>query len=520
MLAKRWTRWRGSCAAGLLIWAFAPLMAAHAQGVFNPPRLTQPSNADQSSQPAFSPGSHSPSDARLGDPSDANDGQPTSGRWSVLARSVEDRAIEYRQFGEGARQVLVVGPLDGETPTGVRLVELVADHLDRFPRRLNNTTVTLVRDPNPDGRFRRAAGNARGVLIDQNFATRAWRKAPSGGRWLSGRTPDSEPETRALIELLADVRPDRVVVVGTSRRVPELAYLGPAEAVARRMQREARLPLRRLDPAIEFGSLAAFAGERGLSAVLLRVPEEPAEASVWESYKRTLLAGMTFEPAEGDQDVVSAPVAAEPSQFSTSVAKSGGQLASLMAKKPVERPVATATRHDSGAKAPASPRAAPVLSAAELRLGGTVVPVPPVRRARDVRQSSKLNSRLNAPKPSGRATAGTSSGHSPLRSPGTAETRPSAAPFKSLGGSPGWRGVAPRPLTFSRPFANRQPAAVPLSAPTAVPQSGADGRKPALGGNDSATENTVQRLPPVDPNQRVSEPTSPAPIPFYPDTGY
>jgi hypothetical protein len=48
--------------------------------------------------------------------------------WNVVGRSVEDRVIEYRQFGQGERQVLVVGPLDGDTTAALALVELLGDH--------------------------------------------------------------------------------------------------------------------------------------------------------------------------------------------------------------------------------------------------------------------------------------------------------------------------------------------------------------------------------------------------------
>ncbi|HVW38473.1 MAG TPA: M14 family zinc carboxypeptidase, partial [Pirellulales bacterium] len=161
--------------------------------------------------------------------------------WQTLARSVENRVIEYCRFGEGDEHVLVVAPLAGDEYEGVELAERLASHLEQFPRRLDDTTVTIVRDPNPDGRFRRTAANARGVLIDQNFRTRHWRKTPHGDRWLSGKEPESEPETRALADLFDDLKPSRVVVLGSSRRPGVLNYAGPAEQLSLQVAELARM---------------------------------------------------------------------------------------------------------------------------------------------------------------------------------------------------------------------------------------------------------------------------------------
>jgi hypothetical protein len=527
MLAERWTRWRGSCLALLMVWtSSAP--AADALAVSNSSAAAQPSPAAQpqrpvqpqgpvpplgSAHPAVSAGASMP--AQSSDPA-RNDGlaEPAAGgRWSVLARSGEDRAIEYRQFGQGALQVLVVGPLEGDSTTGVRLVELLAEHLERFPRRLADATVTLVRDPNPDGRFRHAAGNARGVLIDQNFGTRAWRKAPAGGRWLSGRTPDSESETRALADLLADVRPDRVVVIGASHRLPELAFIGPAEAAGRRMEREARLPLGRIDPAVSYGSLAAFAGERGIGALVLRVPDGLADQTVWETYKRTLLSGMTFEPSEGDGQAAQAR-GGEAAPMSAPAAASGSKpsdrLASLTARKPVAATDAP-TRGDRLRREAVPETEGRVLSAAELRLGGTVVPVAPRRRERPPEGAGK-----------DRSAAGAGIATSPPRSVGATLASPprTVGPTEARGGSLGWRTIAPRPLSTSQPFANRQLAA-PRNLPAQVPAARLGNQRiPNASRANHPIDDAVERLPPVDPSQRAPQPTAPQPIPLYPETGY
>ena len=122
-----------------------------------------------------------------------------------MGRSLENRVIEYAQFGGGQHRVLVIGALRGNEPEGVALAQSLAEHLVRFPQRLDDLTVTIVRDPNPDGRIRRTSGNARGVELDRNFISSGWRSA-SDTSSTREQQPESEPETRVLADLMIDVR--------------------------------------------------------------------------------------------------------------------------------------------------------------------------------------------------------------------------------------------------------------------------------------------------------------------------
>lgn len=222
--------------------------------------------------------------------------------WEPLGRSLENRVIEFGQFGSGSRHVLVVGPLTGDSLHQLAVIDRLAAHLVRFPRSLTDTTVTIVRDPNPDGRAHRTAGNARGVHLDANFHTTRWRKIPEGNRWLSGREPESEPETRILVDLLADLKPDRIVIVAGAPRQAGLAFCGPAEAIARQVGIEARLRTGSIDPSAASGSLASYAGtERGIPTLVLQLAAAGPPDAMWAACKRALLC--TIGVAESDASV-------------------------------------------------------------------------------------------------------------------------------------------------------------------------------------------------------------------------
>ncbi|HEV3024793.1 MAG TPA: M14 family zinc carboxypeptidase, partial [Pirellulales bacterium] len=241
--------------------------------------------------------------ARTAAPVTSSD-SPISIAWEPLGRSVENRLVEFVQLGSGEHNVLVVPALEGNDPLGAELTQRLAAHLVRFPNWLNGLRLTIVRDPNPDGRIRRTAANAHGVEIDRNFRTQRWRRLPENNRWISGREPESEPETRMLADLVADIRPDRIVVLGTSQRQPWLGFSGPADAWARQVGGVLGATPQAIDPSAAPGSLPVYCGhDRGIASLVVRVPPGRGAERVWTDVKRAVLAAL----GSGSNDVASTP---------------------------------------------------------------------------------------------------------------------------------------------------------------------------------------------------------------------
>jgi len=233
--------------------------------------------------------------------------------WEPLGRSSENRLIEFVQLGQGEQDVLVIGAMAGDDAQSIGLAERLAAHLARFPTWLAGVKVTIVRDPNPDGRGRRTPGNAHGVEIDRNFHTLRWRKVSVNDRWISGREPESEQETRVLADLLADLKPRRIVVLSSSQLQLSLGSCGPAENWARQVGAELRSSPQPIDPALAPGSFAVLAGhDQGIATVVLRFPPGKEIERAWSEYKRALLAAVSAGSGGGPRDDSTAPAAALP----------------------------------------------------------------------------------------------------------------------------------------------------------------------------------------------------------------
>ncbi len=252
--------------------------------------------------------------------------------WRILAASSEGRPIEVAQFGTGKRQILIVGPLAGDQPGALGMVDKLAEYLAASRMPLPDVTLTLIRDLNPDGRVRRSRFNVRGVDLDRNFSTTNWQKLPEGNLWRSGPRPHSEAETRVLAAMIADLRPERIVTVNSAYDRAGLIWSGPGNDVARALADELGLPL--APPAAQpSGSLGAYAGdERNIPVLAFGVPAGAATLDNWSAYGRGLMtaaglaspeprrlptADLAPEPMPGS-DAPPAPIVHAPRELSPS----------------------------------------------------------------------------------------------------------------------------------------------------------------------------------------------------------
>lgn len=216
--------------------------------------------------------------------------------WQEVGRSVEGRPIYQVDFGTGDDVTLFFSCFHGaERSTPLFAFEFASLlHADSSLLK-DGKRVVIIPILNPDGFARGTRNNARGVDLNRNYPTANWGQQPEEGRRVDfGESPASEPETRLVLKLLAEVQPDKILSIHQPLHCnnPD----GPAGmGIARLMAEYNGYPI---EPYIGFptpGSFGTYAGKEWMiPMVTLELPRgTPGSAAfkkMWMDNRDALLA--------------------------------------------------------------------------------------------------------------------------------------------------------------------------------------------------------------------------------------
>jgi murein peptide amidase A len=175
---------------------------------------------------------------------------------------------------KGACKLLIFAGIHGEEPETTYA-------LSRALRQLSEPSphCAVVLAANPDGLIRGTRGNARGVDLNRNFPARDWQpKAVTHRSTLEdasdvllspGERAASEPETQALLALIADLSPAAVIALHAP-----LACIDDANdsALGRRLAQRTGMPLVRDVGYPTPGSFGSWGADHGVPVVTYEFP--------------------------------------------------------------------------------------------------------------------------------------------------------------------------------------------------------------------------------------------------------
>ena len=121
-----------------------------------------------------------------------------------IGQSVLGASIVAERFGTpGGRRVLVIGVIHGDEDAGIAIV----DELRRLGAP-DGVELWLVASMNPDGQAAQDRHNANQVDLNRNFPYNWQPLGEPGDGQYAGTGPASEPETQAMVNFIAQLRPD------------------------------------------------------------------------------------------------------------------------------------------------------------------------------------------------------------------------------------------------------------------------------------------------------------------------
>lgn len=231
----------------------------------------------------------------------------------TLAQSVQNRPIEGVFFGLEQPErlnTLIIGVFHGDEAISGQLVTRFVEHLQlgqftQAPIDFEKRPTLIIPVLNPDGLAAGTRMNANQVDLNRNYPTPDWHEDNLNTPYYSGKSAGSEPETRLVMALIEQYRPEKILTVHSPYKV--LNYDGPARDFADAMSKESGYEVVESIGYPTPGSFGTYAGKiRQIPVVTLELPpglDEPFDAElppaetldqVWQANRTSLEAAIRF----------------------------------------------------------------------------------------------------------------------------------------------------------------------------------------------------------------------------------
>lgn len=164
----------------------------------------------------------------------------------AIGYSVKGRPITAYQFGTGSQYQVYMGAMHGSEQGTKRLMDEWFNELNVNPDRIPaGKSIVIIPAVSPDGYAANSRLNANGVDLNRNFASADWKQqvtlpGSSAKTNAGGPNPLSEPESKAIANYIARIRPRLVMSYHSKASIVEANESGDSVAVASEYASRAR----------------------------------------------------------------------------------------------------------------------------------------------------------------------------------------------------------------------------------------------------------------------------------------
>jgi protein MpaA len=213
-------------------------------------------------------------------------------RQMVFGASARGEAIVAQLFGaEGGETALIFSAIHGDEGTTAFVTKKLVSYLNDHPEATQGMRVAIIVAANPDGLKLKTRTNANRVDVNRNFPASNWARALRKTQYYNGPSAASEPETRAIMAAVEQLRPARIIAmhsIGENRHCNN--YDGPGKELAEMMSRYNSYPVTATMGYATPGSFGTWAGiDRKIAVITLELPRSLPGQKAWDGNRDALL---------------------------------------------------------------------------------------------------------------------------------------------------------------------------------------------------------------------------------------
>ena len=208
--------------------------------------------------------------------------------------SVSGAPIVLYRFGASVpsdRNILFFAGIHGSEGTTVGVARKFVEELNANPPTLD-VNLYIIPLANPDGYAAKSRVNANAVDLNRNFPATNWKASQRKTKYWNGPSPLSEPESRALHDLVLKLKPIRILSMHSIKGGKHgNNFDGPAEHLAELMASKNGynvLPTMGYTTPGSFGSWAGI--DLGIPTITLELPSNISWEMAWKQNRQALWA--------------------------------------------------------------------------------------------------------------------------------------------------------------------------------------------------------------------------------------
>ncbi len=180
------------------------------------------------------------------------------------------------------KSILIIGVFHGDELEGEFLINQFLEQITNNKYSVKNRFF-IIPCLNPDGKEKKIRQNANLIDLNRNFPTDNWELSDNP-QYFGGNKPNSEPETKFIVEILSEIKPDLILTLHSPYKI--VNYDGNAHHIAKEISKITGYPVESNIGYPTPGSFGTYAGiERDIPTITLELPDNETKQTLWDTNK-------------------------------------------------------------------------------------------------------------------------------------------------------------------------------------------------------------------------------------------